>query len=63
MREAIAPYLKGFVGALVGGALLLLVAHLYQDHVIIHDIVRAIQQSNQRAAQPPAPTPPATPTP
>ena len=49
-------FVKGFVGALLGGVLLLAAVHLYTDHAALHVLVNLVNQSATHPA-PAVPTP------
>jgi hypothetical protein len=54
------PYLKGAIGSVVGGVLLLCILHLWQDHRALHVLIdlvnqQAAQQTPQRSSTPPPP--------
>ncbi len=38
-------YVKGFVGAIIGGLLLFVALHLYLDHKALHDLVTYTNQT------------------
>lgn len=49
-----APYLKGMIGAVVGGLLLLAASHLWQDHQSLHVLISLVNQqlAQQQQARP-----------
>jgi hypothetical protein len=52
------PYIKGFLGAVVGLVFGLLIWHAYVDHVLVHQVVAVIQQAQAQAQRPAAAKPP-----
>lgn len=55
----ILPYLKGLIGAVVGGLLFLVALHGYQDHRGYHQLVGMWNVYAARILALPAPAPPA----
>lgn len=47
-------YLIGFAGAVVGGSLLLLALHLWQDHQVHHEMLKVLQNAAQQQLAKPA---------
>lgn len=43
------PFLIGFLGACIGTILVLIVMHMYNDHVELHQMVAFINQQIQAA--------------
>ena len=48
---AAVPYLKGMVGAIVGGILLLLAIHAYTDHVALHQVIDFINTQGPKVVK------------
>lgn len=52
--KAAGPFVTGLVGAMIGAALLLMSAHVYQDHALLHQVVTFINQQGGKIVALPA---------
>lgn len=48
------PLLYGFIGAVLGGVILIIAIHIYQDHQSLHAIINMIVQQQQQQQSKPA---------